>query len=64
MMAYVDPSGNIPSVPQEPGNRKKVLVQNIQIGTLKQEEVESEMVRKVDKPIGLTFYRQFSFLKD
>ena len=63
MMAYVDPSGNITSVPQEPGNRKKVLVQDIQIGTLKQKEVESEIVRKGT----VTFFNEskgFGFIKD
>jgi len=63
MMAYVDPSGNITSVPQEPGNRKRVIAQDIQIATLKQEEVESEIVRKGT----VTFFNEskgFGFIKD
>ena len=63
MMAYVDQNGNITSVPQEPGNHKKVLVQDIQIGTLKQEELESQIVRKGT----VTFFNEskgFGFIKD
>ncbi|MBB6131107.1 cold-shock protein [Mucilaginibacter lappiensis] len=63
MMAYVDASGNITSVPQEPGNRKKVIAQDIQIATLKQEEVESEILRKGT----VTFFNEskgFGFIKD
>ena len=50
MMAYVDGNGNITSVPQEPGNRKKILAEDIQIGTPKQEEIEIETVRKGTSP--------------
>lgn len=63
MMAYVDGNGNITSVPQEPGNRKKVAVQDIQIGTPKQAEVEVETVRKGT----VTFFNEskgFGFIKD
>jgi cold shock CspA family protein len=63
MMAYVDGNGNITSVPQEPGNRKKVLAEDILIGTPKQEEVEIETVRKGT----VTFFNEskgFGFIKD
>jgi cold shock CspA family protein len=63
MMAYVDQNGNITSVPQDPGNRQKVLAQDIQIATLKQEAVESEVVRKGT----VTFFNEskgFGFIKD
>ncbi len=63
MMAYVDASGNITSVPQERGNQKRVIAQDIQISTLKQEEVESEPVRKGT----VTFFNEskgFGFIKD
>ncbi|WP_413666750.1 cold-shock protein [Mucilaginibacter sp. Mucisp86] len=63
MMAYVDASGNITSVPQEPGNQKRVIARDIQISTLKQEEVESEIVRKGT----VTFFNEskgFGFIKD
>lgn len=63
MMAYVDSSGNITSVPQEPGNRKRVIAQDIQIATLRQEEVESEIVRKGT----VSFFNEakgFGFIKD
>jgi cold shock CspA family protein len=63
MMAYVDGNGNITSVPQEPGNRKKILAEDIQIGTPKQEEIEIETVRKGT----VTFFNEskgFGFIKD
>ncbi|HYK76320.1 MAG TPA: cold shock domain-containing protein [Daejeonella sp.] len=63
MMAYVDGNGNITSVPQEPGNRKKVSAQDIQISTPKQEDVEVETVRKGT----VTFFNEskgFGFIKD
>jgi cold shock CspA family protein len=50
-------------VPQDPGNRKKVLAQDILIGTPKQEEVEVEIVRKGT----VTFFNEskgFGFIKD
>jgi hypothetical protein len=45
MMAYVDGNGNITSIPQDLGTRKKVLAEDIQIGTPKQENIEVEVVR-------------------
>ncbi|AYL94539.1 cold-shock protein [Mucilaginibacter celer] len=63
MMAYVDGSGNLTSVPQEQGNRKKVLAEDIQIGTPKQEDIEVETVRKGT----VTFFNEskgFGFIKD
>lgn len=63
MLAYVDANGDITSVPQDPGNRKKVLAQDIRIGTPKQEEVEVEIVRKGT----VTFFNEskgFGFIKD
>lgn len=63
MLAYVDANGDITSVPQDPGNRKKVSAQDIRIGTPKQEEVEVEIVRKGT----VTFFNEskgFGFIKD
>lgn len=45
MMAYVDENGNITSTPPDPSKRRKVLAENIQIGTPKQEDVEVEVTR-------------------
>lgn len=45
MMAYVDANGNITSIPQDPGARKKVTAESILVGTPKQEAVEEEIVR-------------------
>lgn len=45
MMAYVDENGNITSTPPDPAKRKKVLAENIQIGTPKQEDIEVDIIR-------------------
>ncbi|WP_413667130.1 cold-shock protein [Mucilaginibacter sp. Mucisp86] len=63
MMAYVDANGNITSVPQELGNRQKVSVEDIRIGTPKQEDIEVEVIRKGT----VTFFNEskgFGFIKD
>jgi cold shock CspA family protein len=63
MMAYVDGNGNITSIPQEPGTRKKVSAESIQIGTPKQEEIEEETVRNGT----VAFFNEskgFGFIKD
>lgn len=63
MMAYVDENGNLTSVPQEPGNRKTILAEDIRIGTPKQEEVEVETVRK-GTVIFFNESKGFGFIKD
>jgi len=45
MMAYVDENGNITSTPPDPSKRRKVSVEDIQIGTPKQEDTETEVIR-------------------
>jgi cold shock CspA family protein len=63
MMAYVDENGNITSTPSDPSKRKKVLVENIQIGTPKQEYIPEETVRTGT----VTFFNEskgYGFLKD
>jgi cold shock CspA family protein len=63
MMAYVDGNGNITSIPQEPGMRKKVLAENILVGTPKQEDVIMEIVRNGT----VSFFNEskgFGFIKD
>jgi|SRR5215217_425067 len=63
MMAYVDENGNLTSVPQEMGSRKKVSVEDIQISTSKQEDIEVEIVRKGT----VTFFNEskgFGFIRD
>lgn len=63
MLAYVDENGNITSVPQDLGNRKKVSLEDIQISTSKREDVEVEVVRKGT----VTFFNDskgFGFIKD
>jgi len=63
MMAYVDENGNLTSVPQELGNRKKVSVDDIQISTSKHEDIPVEIIRKGT----VTFFNEskgFGFIKD
>ncbi|MBL4678278.1 MAG: cold shock domain-containing protein [Mucilaginibacter sp.] len=63
MMAYVDVNGDITSLPQEPGNRKQVVAQDIHIATLRQENVETEIIRKGT----VAFFNEskgFGFIKD
>ena len=63
MMAYVDEHGNITSTPSDPAKRIKVSVENIQIGTPKQEYIPEEIVRTG----SLTFFNEskgYGFIKD
>jgi cold shock CspA family protein len=63
MMAYVDGNGNITSIPQDLGARKKVIAEDIQIGTPKQEDIEVEVVRNGT----VTFFNEskgYGFIKD
>ena len=62
MMAYVDGNGNLTSVPQEPGTRKKVSVEEIQIGTPKRDDT-LEAIRTGT----VTFFNDskgYGFIKD
>lgn len=63
MMAYVDANGNITSIPQDPGMRREVLAENIQINTPKQEDIEMDIVRNGT----VAFFNEskgFGFIKD
>jgi cold shock CspA family protein len=63
MMAYVDGNGNITSVPQDPGMRKKVMAEDIQIGTPKLEIIETEVIRNG----VVSFFNEskgYGFIKD
>ncbi|MES2266995.1 MAG: cold shock domain-containing protein [Bacteroidota bacterium] len=63
MMAYVDGNGNLTSVPQDLGMRTKIQVEDIQIGTPKQEDIVVETVRKGT----VTFFNEskgYGFIKD
>ncbi|MDB5144549.1 MAG: cold shock protein [Mucilaginibacter sp.] len=63
MMAYVDGNGDITSVPQEPGARKKVLTEDMQIGTPKQTDIAEDTVRNGT----VAFFNEskgFGFIKD
>ena len=63
MMAYVDENGNLTAMPQDPGKRKKVLAEDIQIGIARREDMEEETVRN-----GIvTFFNEskgYGFIKD
>lgn len=63
MMAYVDANGNLTTVPQDPNNRKKVSIDDIQIGVPKQEDIIEEAVKNG----VVTFFNEskgFGFIKD
>lgn len=45
MMAYIDEHGNITSTPPDPSRKIKINVEDIRIGTAKQEDVPHDTVR-------------------
>jgi cold shock CspA family protein len=45
MMAYIDENGNISSTPPDPSKRRKIAVEDIQIGVAKQTEEDVDPVR-------------------
>jgi cold shock CspA family protein len=63
MMAYVDEFGNISSTPPDPDKKKKVNVEDIQIGVAKQEVIPMDVERKGT----VTFFNEskgYGFIKD
>jgi cold shock CspA family protein len=64
MMAYVDENGNISSTPPDPAKKKKINVEDIQIGVAKQEAAEpADLIRKG----VVTFFNEskgYGFIKD
>ncbi len=64
MMAYVDENGNITSTPPDPTKKKKILTEDIQIATPKQEAVQpGDLIRKGK----VTFFNEskgYGFIKD
>jgi cold shock CspA family protein len=64
MMAYVDENGNITSTPPDPTKKKKILTEDIQIATPKQEAIQpGDLIRKGK----VTFFNEskgYGFIKD
>ncbi len=64
MMAYIDENGNITSTPPDPSKRKKVILENIQIGVPKQEAaLPADLIRNGT----ITFFNEskgYGFIKD
>jgi cold shock CspA family protein len=64
MMAYVDENGNISDTPPDPRKRKVINSEDIQIGVLKQEDIEQpDVIRKG----VVTFFNEskgYGFIKD
>ncbi len=64
MMAYIDENGNITSTPPDPTKqRKKVLLESIQIGVPKQEAILADVVKNGT----ITFFNEskgYGFIKD
>jgi len=63
MMAYVDEYGNITSTPPDPSRKKKINVEDIEIGVARREDTEEEVLRT-----GIvTFFNEakgFGFIRD
>lgn len=64
MMAYVDENGNITSTPPDPTKKKKIVIEDIQIATPKQEAIQpGDLIRKGK----VTFFNEskgYGFIKD
>ncbi|MGB4398868.1 MAG: cold shock domain-containing protein [Daejeonella sp.] len=64
MMAYVDENGNITSTPPDPTKKKKIVMEDIQIATPKQEAIQpGDLIRKGK----VTFFNEskgYGFIKD
>lgn len=64
MMAYVDENGNITSTPPDPTKKKKIVTEDIQIATPKQEAIQpGDLIRKGK----VTFFNEskgYGFIKD
>ena len=64
MLAYVDENGNITSTPPDPGNRKVIKAEDIEIGVSKQEDPDpGDPIRKGT----VTYFNEskgYGFIKD
>ncbi|MCJ8209249.1 cold shock domain-containing protein [Mucilaginibacter sp. RS28] len=63
MMAYIDENGNITSTPPDPTKKKKIALEDIEIGVSRQPDVEVDPVRKGT----VTFFNSskgYGFIKD
>ncbi len=63
MMAYVDENGNITSTPPDPTKKKKISVDDIQIGVPKQEDI----VEEIERNGSVTFFNDskgYGFIRD
>lgn len=63
MMAYVDEDGNITSTPPDPAKKKKISVDDIQIGVPKQEDI----VEEIERNGSVTFFNDskgYGFIRD
>ncbi len=64
MLAYVDEDGNIISTPPDPGKKKKIKAEDIEVGVSKQKEPDpADLIRKGT----VTFFNHskgYGFIKD
>ena len=64
MLAYIDENGNLSSTPPDPGKKKKIRLEDIQIGVPKQAPVDpADAIRKGT----VTFFNEskgYGFIKD
>ncbi|WP_342648613.1 cold shock domain-containing protein [Mucilaginibacter sp. CSA2-8R] len=63
MMAYVDEDGNITSTPPDPSKKRKISVDDIQIGVPKQEDI----VEEIERNGSVSFFNDskgYGFIRD
>lgn len=64
MMAYVDEDGNITSTPPDPTKKKKILSEEIQIGTPKQADLAPEDLIKSGIVAFFNESKGYGFIRD
>lgn len=64
MMAYVDENGNITSTPPDPTKKKKIITEDIQIATPKQEAIQPGDLIRNGKVTFFNESKGYGFIKD
>ncbi|MDB5154080.1 MAG: cold shock protein [Mucilaginibacter sp.] len=64
MMAYIDEYGNITSTPPDPSKKIKILSEDIQIGTPKQENIAASDTTRTGTVAFFNESKGYGFIKD
>ncbi len=64
MMAYIDEYGNITSTPPDPSKKIKILSEDIQIGTPKQENITASDTTRTGTVAFFNESKGYGFIKD